>query len=536
MITNLEKKSTGYMENSGESSRSLCKHQKTAAIKITATNIIKTNSAGLLSLPTEILHNIAKYLDVRDICVLKRTCRRLKQSISFQCIAPSLAEKYYGDQQSLHHNFQFESLAPQTRSILTENLRSAIIQYDPQFNSASLPKMAALLREINNHKKPNTQIQCVKTLKIFDGNDIVETVKALSNRVLIVQSSYEGNLQLLDLKQSNDQKDKKIILGAARRIDCIVKLQDNRLVTCTDEKNLEVRSVTKSVDLVHEKTLFTNSPAFCDGVQLTSEYLLLFTNYYEIMVWNLKKPPGQEYVKTLRGHSRKIVGIRPLEYDCFASFAYDCKITIWDLTKPDGQECVRILNNGGDLMMGLIVLKNGLLVSWNNFRAIIKIWNLQQPDGQECVKTIKFCNIHYPEGITELRNNLLISWSGETIKILDWTKPDREQCIRTLNGHIAFITKVIVLADGRLVSYASDKTLKIWDLTKPNGQECVNTLKGHDRVIMGVMQLEDWSLVSYDESAVKVWDIYDRSFEVAESTVAVRNDLLQFICNHCVLL
>ena len=513
MIANIEKKTAGCIG----SPKSRCEQEKTAENKSTKTKITKTDSVSLLSFSDEVLQYIAQYLDVPSICVLKRTCCHLANTINLQSIAPLLVTKYYGNQLSLHRCLQSESWNLQAQSALTEYLRSLIIQYDPQFNFnlASLPQMVALIRAISNHKKIENQTPYVKTLETSFKDKDTRMVRAFSNNVLIIQSD-DGNLQLLDVTLNNNQDAEKTIFGVTGKHYKFIKLKDNRLIIYTIENNLEVWRVTKFTDPKYEKTLLANIPNIGNITLLTNEYLAFSTGNNEIMVLDLKKPFGTECVKILRGHNNRITGIRSLKDDRLSSFSDDSTIKIWDLTKADGQECVKTIDNAPYWIKGLIVLENGFLVSWN----LITVWNLQQPDGKECEKTIELNDKNYfPTGVTELKNKILISWASSIIKVLDWTKPDKEECIKTLIGHTDTITDVIVLADERLASCSYDKTQKIWDLMKPAGQECVNTLI-YDNPVYRAIQLKDWRLVLYGAShRIKFLDLYSCSAEVTGSNV-----------------
>ncbi len=76
-------------------------------------------------------------------------------------------------------------------------------------------------------------------------------------------------------------------------------------------------------------------------------FLLLATKTgTTITVWDLTKPPRQEYLKSLEAHRCSITKIKKLKDGHIGSYSDDMRVKVWDLTKANGQECVKTLYYG----------------------------------------------------------------------------------------------------------------------------------------------------------------------------------------------
>ena len=198
-------------------------------------------------------------------------------------------------------------------------------------------------------------------------------------------------------------------------------------------------------------------------------------------------------VKTLKGHSDKIVSLIELESGHIVTGSYDHTIRVWDLNKDI---CIMTKIESGYVFCLLEFEPNMILAgtSENN----IDLWDISSQNNE-----IEFSfrkHILWVNCLVKCDDDHFASAGNDAI-ICIWDYKHRELKYH-LEGHIDCILTLIKLKDGNLCSGSADFTIKIWDWK----QKIVNlTIKtSHKKWVKCICQLNDGTLLSGSEN-ICVW-------------------------------
>ena len=242
-------------------------------------------------------------------------------------------------------------------------------------------------------------------------------------------------------------------------------------------------------------------------------------------------------IKTITGHTEKVVTLIQLESGNLATGSYDDTICVWDIN--NGNNIVK-KKEEGHIFCLLEFEKNMVLSSTNKNN--INLWDLSSESDnpihrfighQLWVNNLVKCNdkifassgndaniiiwdyyqriyISYLQGhrdciltLIKLNDGKLCSGSADlTIKIWDWQKG---LCVATLEEHKKWVKCLCQLKDGTLVSGSDDKTIKFW-----KEEKCIKSIKEHSNSIRALCQINDryFASGSFDNS-IKIWDLKD---------------------------
>ena len=242
-------------------------------------------------------------------------------------------------------------------------------------------------------------------------------------------------------------------------------------------------------------------------------------------------------IKTLDGHTEKIVSLIELSSGKLASGSYDSTIRIWDiynnreekLIKEMGKvlcllefeedkllsgtsdNCINLwdLNSDEDncqfSFKGHTLWVNSLVKLNNNYFASasndskIRIWDYYNKNCFNILKGHTDCILYLI--LLKQNNNYLCSGSVDlTIRIWDW---ENSNCLHVLRGHKNWVKCICELSNGIILSGSDDYTIKLW-----KDYYNINTLEGHSNSIRALCQINDdyFASGSFD-STIKIWDI-----------------------------
>ena len=199
-------------------------------------------------------------------------------------------------------------------------------------------------------------------------------------------------------------------------------------------------------------------------------------------------------IKTLIGHTNKIVSLIELDSGKLVSGSYDNKIRIWDLNEKNGEE--KVINESERILSLLEFEKNKILSGTGDNS--INLWDLENPE--EKIYSFKGHDL-WVNALVKCDSNFFASASNDSkIKIWDYFK---RECVSTLKGHVDCILSLILLKNNNLCSGSADLTIRIWDWGLG---ECISILKGHTRWVKCVMELDNGVLVTgSDDKTIKLW-------------------------------
>ena len=199
-------------------------------------------------------------------------------------------------------------------------------------------------------------------------------------------------------------------------------------------------------------------------------------------------------VKTLLGHTNKIVSLIELESGRLVSGSYDNSIRIWDLNDKNGNE--QIINES-ERILSLLEFERNKILSGTGDNSI-NLWDLDNPE--KMIFSFKGHEL-WVNALVKCDSNYFASASNDSkIKIWDYYK---RECVSTLKGHVDCILSLILLRNRNLCSGSADLTIRIWDW----GQgECISILKGHTRWVKCVLELDNGVLITgSDDKTIKLW-------------------------------
>ncbi|MBH66711.1 MAG: hypothetical protein CL784_09410 [Chloroflexi bacterium] len=212
---------------------------------------------------------------------------------------------------------------------------------------------------------------------------------------------------------------------------------------------------------------------------------------------NILDPQGT-LITSLRGHSEKILGIRPCPNGNLISWSFDNTIRIWN---PSQESCVAILTppikpSGiyGKCGTAPLVLPNGNIFSWEGK---LQLWDSA---GKKIAQSDAGHFFDHKSGVIALNNSHILAWNGkedmriycgEALKLIGQFCGSKEsQNFDSILG--GKIGEPLQLLDGSILTYG--RTIQIWD---PNTLELLNTMPGHDgMLIKDVIELPNGNLVS----------------------------------------
>ena len=199
-------------------------------------------------------------------------------------------------------------------------------------------------------------------------------------------------------------------------------------------------------------------------------------------------------IKTLFGHTNKIVSLIELESGRLVSGSYDNTIRIWDMNDKNGNE--QIINES-ERILSLLEFERNKILSGTGDNSI-NLWDLDNPE--KMIFSFKGHEL-WVNALVKCDSNYFASASNDSkIKIWDYFK---RECVSTLKGHVDCILSLILLRNKNLCSGSADLTIRIWDW----GQgECISILKGHTRWVKCVLELDNGVLVTgSDDKTIKLW-------------------------------
>ena len=169
-------------------------------------------------------------------------------------------------------------------------------------------------------------------------------------------------------------------------------------------------------------------------------------------------------VKTLEGHTDKVVSLIEIESGKLVSGSYDKTIRIWDINDKIGNE--QVINENSKILCLLEFEKNKILSGIGDNS--INLWDLENPSE----KIFSFeGHTAWVNALVKCDSKCFASASNDkTIKIWDYFK---RECVSTLTGHTDCILSLILLKNKKLCSGSADSTIRIWDL---NNRNCILTL------------------------------------------------------------
>lgn len=215
-------------------------------------------------------------------------------------------------------------------------------------------------------------------------------------------------------------------------------------------------------------------------------------------------------IKTLEGHSEKIISLIQLNSGYIATGSNDLSVRIWDIEK---EECVLSFKEKGNILCMLEFEPQKLLSGTNDNKIYLR--DLNNPKD---VIALFDKHTYWVNCLVKCDEKYFASASNdESIIIWDYYN---KNIVSQLFGHAQGVLSLIKLNNGNLCSGSADSTIKIWDIKKFC---CLMELKSHK--IKCLYQLKDDTLLSgSDDSTIKIW----KNFQCVKTLIGHENPVRTF--------
>jgi WD40 repeat protein len=179
--------------------------------------------------------------------------------------------------------------------------------------------------------------------------------------------------------------------------------------------------------------------------------------------------------------------------------------------------CVAVFEGHNCPVVGSLVLRNGLILSWAMDESIF-IWNLY---GNSIFKLEKNKPHTEYNGYSKLARTIELSDGN----ILTWHqsnylriwKPKTNQLI-FLTGHSSLVSGAIQLSNKQILSWSYDKSLRLWDL---DGTYII-TLIGHSSSVYGAIELNNGQILSWsDDGCICLWSHRGKLIDTLSNRLSV---------------
>ena len=294
-----------------------------------------------------------------------------------------------------------------------------------------------------------------------------------------------------------------------------INSNDIMLINHIQKFNINNNDISKFKTNVDEIIKYNNNKK---ELKLNYDYGFPIKNKNSNEINNIKNNDKNEIIekefnciKTLEGHTEKIVSLIELSSGQIASGSYDKTIRIWNIN-TEKEEI--IITEKGRVFCLLEFEKNKILSgSADNS---ITLWDIDLPN-EDSIYTFVGHKL-WVNSLVKCNGNYFASASNDkTIKIWDFYN---KNCISTLNGHLDCVLTLILLKNNNLCSGGADLTIKIWDWEE---KICLSTLKGHERWVKCVFELNNGIILSgSDDNTIKIWDNYINIKTLKKHTHSVR--------------
>ena len=233
-------------------------------------------------------------------------------------------------------------------------------------------------------------------------------------------------------------------------------------------------------------------------------------------ILNINKPLKNFIcIKTLKGHTEKIVSLLELSSGLLATGSYDNTIRIWNINN-DKEDIIIKENENSRIFCLLEFEQNKILCGTSN--NVINLWDINSL-GDKCIYSFQGHSL-WINCLVKINNKYFASASNDT-KIKIWDYYNRK-CLKTLDGHVDCILSLILLQKNNnyLCSGSADLTVRIWDW---ENNKCLYVLKGHEKWVKCLLELDNGIIVTgSDDKSIKLWKNEINIKTIEEHTNSVR--------------
>ncbi|MCQ2820057.1 MAG: hypothetical protein MJ252_22550 [archaeon] len=289
------------------------------------------------------------------------------------------------------------------------------------------------------------EFKCVKTLN--GHTDSIECMIMIDeNR--IVTSAQEGIIKLWNIQNLEELKKPIMIYkGHTDAVFSVLKFTEFKLVSCSRDKTIRIWNIETG----QETACITGKEPYFIAKQISDAQVAVAGGDAEIRVFNLfnEEETTEEYL--LSGHLKTIRCLEVFEPNIICSSGEDMFIMIWNFNE---RRHIGTLEGHTKNVSCLVRLRNGKLAS-GSYDSTIRIWDINK---KECLSILDG-QTDQIMSLAELPDGNLISGGSEWNIV---TYGEDNKVTREVEGHQGSINAIVSYINGLVITASADQTIKFW--------------------------------------------------------------------------
>ena len=468
---------------------------------------------------TEDNHNILNYKRYDALCKIHSNL------YSFYCIKCKKNLCIYCQQEHKYHdliNLSELNYSEESKKKLEEEIRN----FENKINNLDIIKQN-IITEINKLKESNElEMKFIKILLYsyeYEENlnnlnyNIIQNLKNFekkfkSNKIEIYERVYnEGKkyislIQNLQNKKSNSFTNNfKILKNHTSYIYHIDKLNDGRLISCSDDKSLNIYK-KDSYDL--QLSIKEHSDSILSFTELHDKRIITCSADKTMKIIKLIGEDKYQIEQTLQGHTDNVYKIIEIKENELISISYDKTMKIWKLNNENKFECIKTITfqNSGSYCNILRLNENEFVTSSCDDKCL-KFWNLNDYTN---IATLNNIETYYGfKGMCLLEDDLLCV-GGTNSKGFYLIKISTHQLIKNIIGPKT-IYSINECLDGlflcSIIDEKGNNSLVKYKYEEQDLKKVAEKEKAHDNYIRSCVELNDGTIASGgDDKLIKLWE------------------------------
>ena len=294
----------------------------------------------------------------------------------------------------------------------------------------------------------------------------------------------------------------KILKNHTNEINHIDKLNDGRLISCSDELNIYKKD---SYDL--QLSIKEHSDSILSFTELHDKRIITCSADNTMKIIKLIGEDKYQIEQTLQGHTDWVYKIIEIKENELISISFDKTMKIWKLNNENNFEYILIINfqNTGN-RCNILRLNENEFVTSSYGDECIKFWN---SNNYSNISTINNIESSWSKKNMCLLENDLLCVGGDNYKGFYLIKIPTHQLIKNIIGP-KIIFSIYKCLDGLFLCSIKDEnennSLVKYKYEEQNLKKVIEKEKAHDIYINSCVELNDGIIASGgDDCLIKLW-------------------------------
>jgi len=351
----------------------------------------------------------------------------------------------------------------------------------------------------------NLNYNIIQNLKDFEKKIKLNKIE-IYERVYNEGKKYISLIQNLQNKKSNFfTTNSKILKYHNGIINYINKLNDGRLISCSEDKSL---NIYKKDSYELQLSIKEHSGGIRSFTELYDRRIITCSCDKTMKLIKLIGEDKYQIEQTLQGHTNIVYKIIEIKENIFISISFDKTMKIWELNYENKFECIQTINiQNSESNCNILRLNENEFVTTSCGDKYIKFWNSNDYSN---IATINNIETSWPLKNMCLLENDLLCIGGENSKGFYLIKISTHQLIKNIIG-IKTIYSINECLDGLFLCSIVDKKgnncLVKYKYEKYDLKKVAEKEKAHDNLIYSCVELNDGTIASGgSDCLIKLWE------------------------------